>query len=322
MEKKRQHVHYVHQLSYSAQERLVGLFVLGALGVLIGLFIVGGKTAHLFEERITYYVFMKNAEGVSTDTEIRVSGISVGEVERIDITIENDIKVTLSVFDRYKNLVRTDAKASLNQLSLFGQSSIDITAGASDLSLLLSGSTIPFTEPVSVDELMGKITPVLENINLAVAESVDLIAALTAISTKVASGKGTVGTVVFSDKFGQQFTKTFDTLGRTLDATEKGITQLTPIIVDVGKMTADASSATNEIPELIRESIELVAQLNVAVSTVNFELQQFPDLVVKTRVLMEEAQNTLDSLQRIWPLSAALDGVEDKILLEARPSNE
>lgn len=47
---KRTRAHYIHRLSYSAQERLAGTFVLIAIALLVWLLVTSQKTQNLFEE--------------------------------------------------------------------------------------------------------------------------------------------------------------------------------------------------------------------------------------------------------------------------------
>lgn len=53
-----QRIHYIHRLSYSVRERLVGVFVLVALAVVFGLIFINSRTSHLFEERISYHAYL------------------------------------------------------------------------------------------------------------------------------------------------------------------------------------------------------------------------------------------------------------------------
>ncbi len=49
----RSKAHYIHRLTYSAQEKLAGTFVLIAVGLLVWLLITSQKTQNLFEDEIT-----------------------------------------------------------------------------------------------------------------------------------------------------------------------------------------------------------------------------------------------------------------------------
>ena len=62
----RTRAHYIHRLSYSAQEKLAGSFVLIAVGLLVWLLISSQKTQNLFEDEITLYATMSSIQAVFT----------------------------------------------------------------------------------------------------------------------------------------------------------------------------------------------------------------------------------------------------------------
>ena len=85
--KKRTRAHYIHRLSYTAQERLVGSFVLIAVALLVWLLITSQKTQDLFEEEILLYGTMESPQGLNEETNIIISGLHIGTVS--DITIDD-----------------------------------------------------------------------------------------------------------------------------------------------------------------------------------------------------------------------------------------
>ena len=86
-------VHYIHRLSSVVQKRIVGIFVLSAVLVIVGLVLLQIQSSHLLDKRVNYHAFLTNAQGVSTKTLIHVSGIEVGQVKSIEITDDNKVHV-------------------------------------------------------------------------------------------------------------------------------------------------------------------------------------------------------------------------------------
>ena len=62
--------------------------------------------------------------------------------------------------------------------------------------------------------------------------------------------------------------------------------------------------------------------MNTTVGSVNYEMQQLPDLVLKTRQLMEQTDRTLRALQSTWPISQSVAQPPDRDLVEPRASND
>ena len=65
----------------------------------------------------------------------------------------------------------------------------------------------------------------------------------------------------------------------------------------------------------------LVRQINETVAVMSDQLYQFPDLVPRTRVVLEEMERTLKAIQNTWPVSGSIAPSEPARLLAPRPSN-
>ncbi|GAB4289167.1 MAG: MlaD family protein [Thiohalomonadaceae bacterium] len=336
-----QRVHYIHRLSYSARERLVGVFVLVALAVIFGLIFINSRTSHLFEERISYHAYLKNAQGVSTESVVKISGIEVGRVASIDIAADNRVHLELFVYKRFQNLLRADSRGALSKLSVLGKAVIDISAGSVSAPLLPEGATLPIEEPKSLDELMADLTPVLEKVTRIVdgvatlVEAVEpgdvaatsremarTLASLRVVSEQIASGKGAVGQAVFSADTERQVSGSLASLESLLRKADQRLSEMEPLLANASAITAEGRTTTKELSGLVVEAKELVNQMNTAMGTVNVELQQLPELVSRMKLLMDSTDRTLQGMQRIWPLSAAVPADGEETLIEARPRND
>ncbi|HWP94923.1 MAG TPA: MlaD family protein [Gammaproteobacteria bacterium] len=331
---RRPAVHYVHRLSYTAQERLVGVFVLTALALLLVLIVLSREAATLFQEKFTVYALMRNAQGISTDTKVRVSGIEVGEVASLDIAPDNRVRVEMEIFERFHELVRADSRAMLSKLSLFGNPAIEITTGSPDRPVLADGSEIQVDEAMSVDQILAEVMPALRNaqqtlerIN-AITQKLDpedvamtlggvaqTSVNLEKITAQLAAGRGALGQLMFDPGAERDFSEALGALARTLGETEARMREIAPVL-------ADARTASRELPALLAESRRLVVQLNTTIATVNYELQSLPDMVVKTRQLMDQVDRTLTAIQNTWPISATMAKPDDETLLEPRPATD
>lgn len=336
-----QRVHYIHHLSYSMRERLVGVFVLLALAVIFGLIFINSRTSHLFEERIPYHAYLKNAQGVTTESIVKISGIEVGRVSSIDIAPDNRVHLELFVYKRFQNLLRSDSRASLSKLSVLGKAVIDISAGSVEASLLPEGATLNIEEPKSLDELMADLAPVMEKVTQIVDGVATLVQAvepgdvtttsremartlesMRVISEQIAAGRGAFGQAVFSPEVEQHVTGSLANLEAMLRSADRRLAEMQPLLADAGAITAEGRNTTRELTALAAEAKDLVNQMNTAMGTVNVELQQLPELVSRMKLLMDSTDRTLQGMQRIWPLSSAVPAARDDTLIEAQPRHD
>ena len=81
-------------------------------------------------------------------------------------------------------------------------------------------------------------------------------------------------------------------------------------------------NVSEKLPGLVSEIELSIAQVNLMLAVLNNELQLLPDLVIRTRTLLEESTQTIEGMQRVWPLSSTIEKPDKHILLQAQPLNE
>ncbi len=317
-----QRVHYIHRMSYTMQERIVGVFVLAALAVIFLLLFINSKTAHLFEDSVTFHAYLSNAIGISTDTPVKISGLDVGRVKKLDISPDNRIHLQLIVYERYRNLVRLDSKASLGKLSVIGRSMVLIEAGSPDSPLLPDNASIEVEEPLSMDELIAELTPVVKAVETSVERISELITAIQPeqiqaiannlqkstdnirqISAQVQSGKGTLGMAVYDEQFRQSFARTIAAMDKAFTLAEARLAQMEPTLANLKNVSENTDKASVEFPEIATEFRELLANANTTLTGVNVEMRQLPELISRMKVLMERTDRLLKGISNSWMFS-------------------
>jgi ABC-type transporter Mla subunit MlaD len=237
--------------------------------------------------------------------------------------------------------LRADSRASLSKLSVLGKAVIDISAGSVGSPLLPEGATLRIEEPMSLDELMADLAPVLEKVRQIVdgvaslvqavepgdiatstREMAHTLASLRLISEQIAAGKGAFGQAVFSAEMERNITGSLSTLEAMLRKADQRLAEMEPLLANAGAITDEGRTTTRELSGLVVEAKGLVNQMNTAMGTVNVELQQMPELVSRMKLLMDSTDRTLQGMQRIWPLSSAVPTARDDTLIEAQPGND
>lgn len=327
-------VHYIHRLSYTARERLVGLFVLLAVALVIAMLAFNQQTQRLFAKKFILHAYVRNAQGISTDTPVVVSGLDVGNVAAVDITPDNRIALTLKVLEKYHRLIRSDSHAALSKLSVLGNAAIEISAGSPDKPEIANGATLGLEEPLSVDQIMAQVAPVLEEVKAtiarlgAVSQQIDprevgqIVRNLAAVSTnlktisaQVASGQGAAGKLLFDKAAGENTAAAVRALAATLEQTQARLREIQPL-------AKNASAASGELPALLDQTRKLVTQLNTTIGSVNDQLQALPDMVMRTRRILDQTDQTLQAIQNTWPISSSVPKPANRKLTPVHPPND
>lgn len=281
--------HYIHRISFTVQEQIVGLFVFIAIGILIWLLLSSGKSAITFEDSFTIFGKLESVQGVSKDTEIKISGLSAGTIESIDISEDNTVILTMNVLSKYQKLLRTDSTAKLTNpgIAVLGGSVIHISAGSSNKPVLEDGSTMTITQTAGIKETLEKITPTFEQLQSSI-EKVDAILA-------------TIEPHTLSNMFNNMEVAS----GNLRDISGK---------VNKGDGLAGSLISDVEIKDdtkaIISNLLTITQSMEEIVATLNKEIANMPELVDKIGPLLNQADKTIKATQRIWPLSSAIG--EDK----------
>lgn len=286
----RTRAHYIHRLSYSAQERLVGSFVLIAVAILVWLLITSQKTQDLFEEEVILYGTMDSPQAINKDTNIIISGLTIGTISDINIDDNNHMLVTMLILKKYQKLIRTDSTAALLnfQFAQLGKSVIEISIGSPQLPVIKEGSTLKIKETFNLVNLVSQFEPVviaLQNsinkmdkilqvidppkVENSISNLESISNDLKAISSQIYQGKGLAGNIVFNDQIQQDVTTSTENL--------KDITEQTQVIIEQTKK--------------LLKSIQL-------------QVNELPEITKKIKPLLDQADKTIKATQQIWPLSS------------------
>ncbi len=147
-----------------ATEFWVGIFTL--IGIGLALYMVF-RTGDLRLERqpgYNIYIHFSNVAGLDVGDTVRVAGVMVGKVERIDLE-ENHGKVQIVV--DHKVPLYEDATAQIKTYGLLGDRYVAIDPGHSRLPRVSPGDTIhTAVSPEDFDVLLGKLSEVATDIKI------------------------------------------------------------------------------------------------------------------------------------------------------------
>lgn len=289
---KRTRAHYIHRLSYSAQERLAGTFVLLAVGLLIWLLITSQKTQNLFEDDITLYATMSSIQAVNKDTNVIISGLDIGTVTDVDIDDENHVRISMSILKKYQKLIRTDSTAELLnfKFAMLGKSVIEISVGSPQLPIIEDGSTLTIKESFNLVQLVAKFEPVLVSLQDSIKKINEILQAidpeqvgtnvsnlesissdLKVITRQIKQGKGLAGNAIFNDD-----------------------------------MKDDVVTTTENLKILTERTKGLLEQTRILLISLQQQVDQIPEITEKVKPLLDEADKTIKASQKIWPLSSSM----------------
>jgi phospholipid/cholesterol/gamma-HCH transport system substrate-binding protein len=163
------------------KEFLVGCLVLLVIGLGLGFGWLMGVLGP-FAREVRYELLYGFAGGVEVGSPVRVSGVKVGKVDRIDFLPTSEklsdsaLKVTISVSQRAAPAIREDSKFYVNMAGIIGERYIEISPGSRDRPPLKPGSSVRGVDPPRIDQLLSQGYGVFGRIQDLIEENEDHIA--------------------------------------------------------------------------------------------------------------------------------------------------
>ena len=120
--------------------KLVIFMVVTAMATGVLVVLIGNLN---FEKSRTYKAIFSDATGVVKGDDIRIAGVKVGSVKKIQIVDRTKAEVTFTVRDA--TAVTKSSTATIRYRNLVGQRYISVTQGVGDTTRMPSNSTIPLS---------------------------------------------------------------------------------------------------------------------------------------------------------------------------------
>jgi phospholipid/cholesterol/gamma-HCH transport system substrate-binding protein len=131
-------------------------FALSCFGILLFLWIAFGGPTPLAAQGYTVKIPFTEAAQLATQSDVRISGVSVGKVQRIELSPDGKHALaTLELNDTY-GPIPADTKATLRQKTLLGETYVELTPGNRNGRRLADGGTLPaghVSPAVQLDEI-------------------------------------------------------------------------------------------------------------------------------------------------------------------------
>lgn len=140
------------------QETRVGLFLLGAITLILGSALFLGNL-QLFKRTNTYYVNFDNVEALPPKAAAKIAGVEVGKVRRVEL-IDGRARVTIEVDPDIS--IHKDARAKVGSTGIIGTKFIEIFPGTSDQPKLKDGDSIEGIEAGGLQAIATKLSRLFE----------------------------------------------------------------------------------------------------------------------------------------------------------------
>ena len=191
----------------------VGVFVLVALVVGIGMVYALGARARLFEARYTVHADFSEVGGLNEGATVRLAGVQIGRVKAVNLPSEpgGKVRVDLAIAKQFANRVRKNSVARIETQGLLGDRIVEITVGTADAPPTKDGDVIVACDPTDFTKIVSQGADTVKSV-AALAESLKTTADTLRQSKLIEDASATLAST----------RKVTDRVARMVDEVEKG----------------------------------------------------------------------------------------------------
>jgi phospholipid/cholesterol/gamma-HCH transport system substrate-binding protein len=281
----------------------VGAFV---LVVLAGILLASLWIARVqFKTEFNYYQthVSGSVSGLSVGAPVRLNGIDVGRVARIDLDPANPELVTLVLQVRDTFEIHADAVASLETEGLIGASYVEISGGTPASPLLKAGPGEQYptiaSEPSSLQQVFANVPEVLTHV-LTIANRVEAVLDdknRAAIADTLANIRDTTGTIANRDK---DIDNLIADAGLTMHNLAATSVRLNVLVANLERASGKADRLIASADTTFSKATRLATDLDGVVQSSRPGLQQLTTTdIARLDQLLIEANHLTASLNRV-----------------------
>ncbi len=136
-------------------------FAISCFGLALFLWLAFGGAIPLKPESYRFTVPFEEATQLAVESDVRISGVSVGKVKRVDLNDEGLADATIELDPRYAP-IPSDTRAILRQKTLLGETYVELSQGSEESEPLPEDGALPFaqvSDAVQLDEIFRAFDP-------------------------------------------------------------------------------------------------------------------------------------------------------------------
>jgi len=133
------------------------------------------KTTDFSAKPYRLKTYFNYAEGIKADSIVKLAGIDVGRVEKIEFKYVPETKIELILAIDRKAKVHEDSIAFISTSGMIGDAYIGITPGSADRPFVKEEAMLMSEDPVEMRKLMKKADAISETLEKTLAEVKSLV---------------------------------------------------------------------------------------------------------------------------------------------------
>ena len=239
----------------------LGIFVVvGILLFIVAIYVIG-INRNLFGSNFILNSNFKNVSGLKAGSNVRLSGINIGTVSKIEFISDSLVLVKLLIKDEVQQFIKIDALASIGSDGLVGDKVLIIEPGTNSKRIVKDNGIIASNSSIEMDDILQSVKKSAENAEIITNQLADF-------SFKMNDKNGFLSKVLTNKKFANSMENTI----QNLEIRTNEIAKFSPNINDpnglINKLFVD-KNFTIKIDNMITNLQKSASDLAIFTSKIN-----------------------------------------------------
>jgi phospholipid/cholesterol/gamma-HCH transport system substrate-binding protein len=257
----------------------VGIVGSVAFIILFALIFLLTSAKGIFRQYATLRTYMDDASGLADGTAVRLNGITVGYLDKLQLTASRDPKRTvefdMKVQASYLPQIPVDSHVGVAAANLLGDKFLNITKGMQSQHVQ-DGAELTALQAQDIPEMMAQMSNVLDSFQRIVVRADNLLAG-------VEAGKGNLGLFLKDDELYRRLNSIFAEGQQLLADIQKGHGTLSKLIYD--------DTLMNDLDKPIKRIDSMLADMQAGQGTAG--------KLLKDPALFDDAHQTLQEIHQL-----------------------
>lgn len=150
-----------------------GMFVAMASIVSMVIIITLGKESSMFSKMLEIKIKAQDAKNLRPGAKVKLKGIKIGKVSNITFEDIENIVINLEVEKSYRDIIRTNTKASIQTQGMLGDKYLELYGGSVENPPVKQGDFLELKEQLELNKFISKGDNILE-LSMSVLGKIDL----------------------------------------------------------------------------------------------------------------------------------------------------
>lgn len=284
----------------------LGLFVLAGIFLLTFSLYILGKNRKLFGASFELKAHFEDVNGLVEGNNVRYSGIDVGSVSDVVILNDSVVEVTMNIDRKMKQVMRSNAIASLGTDGLIGNRLVNISPASGAAPFVSGGELLPSKEEINTQAMLQTLHRTNENVAVITEE---LRATIHRINTSTQLAElledrsisaNLKASLLHLRETTEKASALMSSATETLALASKGEGTLATLLTDT-TLVVELEQAVRKIKSVETSAERLVNDLDAIAVSVDKDMNQGEGTVnalLKDSLMAERLRQTIDNVEK------------------------